>query len=174
MGADKPRTETPDIGTQNTRTPFPLILFGMVLLLLIVARLSNADFKEENEVPKLNPRDEAKLEKRLKEIDDAEQYALIATVNGWYPCNHPGRPTFYLLAGEVWKYGATTKGQLGRYSYKYLEKMSVSYIVQFQGTIAECMKEEQRKLFGYPFLPENLARPEKDRLPRPPFNSKMQ
>ena len=174
MGADKPQARKPDTDIQNTQTLFPLMLIGAVVLLVIIARFSTTDFKERNEAPILSQKEAAKLEKRLKEIDDAEQYALIATVNGWYPCSHPGRTTFYLLAGEVWKYGTTTKGQLGRYSYKYLEKISVSYIVQFQGTIAECMKEEQRKLFGYPFLPENLARPEKDRLPRPPFNSKMQ
>jgi hypothetical protein len=36
------------------------------------------------------------------------------------------------------------------------------------------LQEEQRKLFYYPYLPENLARPVPDRLPRPPYNSKMQ
>ncbi len=50
----------------------------------------------------------------------------------------------------------------------------MSYFVQFKGTISECLKEEQRKLFNYPYLPENLGRPEQDRLPRPPYNSKMQ
>ena len=174
MGADKPQARKPDTDTQNAQTLFPLMLIGAVVLLVIIVRFSTTDIKEGNEVPDLSPNEAAKLEKRLREIDDAEQYALIATVNGWYPCNHLGRATFYLLAGEVWKYGATTKGQLGRYGYKYLENTNVSYIVQFQGTIAECLKEEQRKLFGYPYLPENLARPEKDRLPRPPFNSKMQ
>ena len=36
------------------------------------------------------------------------------------------------------------------------------------------MKEEQVKLYFYPYLPENLIRLENDRLPRPPYNSKMQ
>jgi hypothetical protein len=174
MGADKPQAEKPDTNTQNAQSLFPLMLISVVVLLVIVARFSTTDFKEGNEAPVLSPKEAAKLDKRLREIDDAEQYALIANANGWYPCNHPGRPTFYLRTGEVWKYGSTTKGQLGRYSFKFLEKMNVYYIVQFQGTISECLKEEQRKLFGYPYLPENLVRPEKDRLPRPPYNSKMQ
>lgn len=171
MGANKPQAEKIDT---KTHTPFPLILIGAVLLLVAFALLSKVDFNGENEVPKLSPQDEAKLQKRLREIDEAEQYALIANENGWYPCNHPGQATYYLLRGEVWKYGTTTKGKLGRYSIKYLAGTKVSYIVQLEGTIAECLKEEQRKLFFYPYLPENLARPEKYRLPRPPYNSKMQ
>lgn len=174
MGADKPQVGKPDTDIQNTQTLLPWMLISAVVLLIVIARYSTLEFKDENEAPVLSPKETAKLDKRLKEIDDAEQYALIASRNGWFLCNHPGRTTFYLLAGEVWKYGTTTKGQIGRYSYKYLENANVSYIVQFQGTIAECLKEEQRKLFNYPYLPENLARPEKDRLPRPPYNSKMQ
>lgn len=96
----------------------------------------------------LGPQEEAKLQKRLKEINYAVQYALIADENGGYSCNHPGRPTYHLLKGEIWKYGTTTKGQVGRYSLKFLEKANVSYIVQFRGTITECLKEEQRKLFN--------------------------
>ena len=122
----------------------------------------------------LGRNEEERLQRRLQEIDDAEQYALLAEVDGWYPCNHPGRKTYFLKESEVWKYGTTTKGKEGRYGYKYLQNLQVSYIVQFQGTIAECLKEEQRKLFNYPYLPENLARPESDHLPRPPYNSKMQ
>lgn len=145
-----------------------------VLLLAFIGLFLPGDFKNEYEAPKLDPKDEAKLFKRLNEIDEAEQYALIAIDRGWYPCNHQGRAVFYLLPGEVWKYGTTTKGQFGRYSIKYLAGVNVSYLLQFRGSISECLKEEQLKLFYYPYLPENLARPEKDQLPRPPYNSKMQ
>jgi len=171
MGADKPQLKRDDI---ETRMSFLPIFLGAVILLTGVVLFSKMTFERGNDLPKLSPQDEAKLQKRLSEIDDAEQYALVANENGWYPCNHPGRATFYLKAGEVWKYGTTTKGRFGRYSIKYLAGTKVSYIVQFQGTISECLKEEQRKLFNYPYLPENLARPVKDRLPRPPYNSKMQ
>lgn len=171
MGAYNPKKREPETKTQ---TPFPLIFIGSALFLAGIVLFFKMDFEEGHRAPKLPPKEEEKLTKRLREIDDAQQYALVAIENGWYPCNHPGRATFYLLAGEVWKYGVTTKGQLGRYSIKFLEKTNVYYTIQFQGTIAECLKEEQRKLFNYPYLPENLARPEKDRLPRPPYNSKMQ
>lgn len=171
MGADKPKVRKPGI---KTRLSLPLFLLGATVLLFVVALFRVFDFQWKSETPTLSPRDEEKLQKRLREIDEAEQYALFANEDGWYPCNHPGRTTFYLLAGEVWKYGATTKGQFGRYSAKFLEKTNVSFIIQLEGTIADCLKEEQRKLFNYPYLPENLARPENDRLPRPPYNSKMQ
>ena len=167
MGADRPQAGKPDT---QTSTPLPLLLIAAAILLAAITLLPKTGFK----IPELSPEEEAKLEKRLREIDEAQQYALIANDDGWYPCNHPGRTTFYLLAGEVWKYGTTTKGQFGRYRVNYLEEKNVFYVIQFRGTIAECLKEEQRKLFNYPYLPENLVRPEKDRLPRPPYNSKMQ
>ncbi len=171
MGADKPQLKKNDTETRKSILP---LLLGAAILLTGIVLFSKMTFDRGNDLPKLSPQDEAKLQKRLKEIDEAEQYALVATANGWYPCNHPGRATFYLKAGEVWKYGTTTKGQFGRYSIKYLDAINVFYIIQFQGTISECLKEEQRKLFNYPYLPENLIRPAKDRLPRPPYNSKMQ
>jgi hypothetical protein len=170
MGADKPIKKEP---TTSRKPPYAFVI-GVIVLITIVALFKSIDFNATSETPNLSPKEEARLQKRLKEIDDSEQYALVAISDGWYPCNHPGRHTFYLLAGEVWKYGTTTKGKFGRYSVNYLEAMNVSYAIEFMGSISECLKEEQRKLFNYPYLPENLARPVGDRLPRPPYNSKMQ
>lgn len=127
----------------------------------------------EEETPELKPKEKAKLDKRLREIDDSEQYALVASIDGWYPCQHGGKTTFYLLAGEVWKYGVTSKGQFGRYSTDFLVLNNVSYVVEFKGNFSDCLKQEQIKLFNYPYLPENLARPVAERLPRPPYNSIM-
>lgn len=100
MGADKPQARKPDTDIQNTQTLFPLMLIDAVVLLVIIARFSTTDIKEGNEAPVLSPKEAAKLDKRLREIDDAEQYALIATVSGWYPCNHPGRTTFIFWQGK--------------------------------------------------------------------------
>jgi hypothetical protein len=171
MGAEQlnsKRVET------KVKKPFPVLLTGIVFILVIAVSILRIYFSKIIETPTLSLQEEQKLQNRLKEIDESVQYALIANEEGWYPCNHAGRLTFYLFAGEVWKYGTTTKGVLGRYSIKFLEKNNVSFLIQFHGTIGECMKEEQRKLFYYPYLPENLARPVPDRLPRPPYNSKMQ
>ena len=118
-------------------------------------------------------KDQKNLEKRLKEIDDSEQYALVAITEGWYPCLHSGRTTYYLKAGEVWKYGVTSKGKLGRYPITFLSENMVDYVVEFKGNYSECLKQEQIKLYSYPYLPENLARLPPDRLPRPPYNHIM-
>ena len=87
-----------------------------------------------------------------------------------YPCVHNGHPLYFLHVGEVWKYGTTIKGQRGRYSSQFFEENAVSYIVEFRGTMGECLQQEQIKLYSYPVLPENLARPEEMRLLRPPNN----
>lgn len=173
------RTGMPQAKTIGTKVPgtrstglSPVI--GVIVLSASAALVWRGYFSGENQAPERNLPERTKLQGRLQENDDSEQYALLANADGWYPCNHAGRIGCYLLAGEVWKYGTTTKGQLGRYNFKYLQQMEVSYFVQFQGTLSECLKEEQRKLFHYPYLPENMARPAPDRLPRPPFNSKMQ
>jgi len=172
MGTDKAQVENkPDIMPKWLFSA--LLLFGVALLVVFVVLFSKINIVGENEAPKLSPEAEAKLQKRLKEIDEAEQYALVAISNGFYPCLHGGRTTFYLLAGEVWKYGVTSKGQLGRYTSVFLVENKVSYVVQFKGNISECLKQEQIKLYFYPLLPENTARSELDQLPRPPFNPIM-
>lgn len=167
MGAERPQVRG---ASTKDQTPLPIV-FIWVFLLLIAAAIFLAE--EKNEAPVLKPKEKAKLDKRLREIDDSEQYALVAKADGWYPCLHSGKTTCHLLGGEVWKYGVTSKGQFGRYSNNFLLKNKVSYIVEFKGNFAECLKQEQIRLFDYPYLPENLARPLAERLERPPYNSIM-
>lgn len=171
MGTDRSQIrEQKDTETQNPLTSF---FIGAVIVLVAIAICSKLSLSGEGETPKLNPKDQAKLEKRFKELDDSEQYALVASVDGFYTCVHSGWSTYYLKAGEVWKYGVTSKGVFGRYTASFLFKNKVIYIAQFKGNIAECLKMEQVKLFNYPYSAENLARPPEKRLPRPPYNSIM-
>jgi hypothetical protein len=116
----------------------------------------------------LAPWRKRKLERELKAIDEAEQYALRASTNGWYDCfNCPGSRKIYLLKGEVWKYGHTVNGEKVRYGKWHREK-GLLYFAEFKGTLSACIKEEKRKIYFYAILPENLKR--NDPLIRPPGN----
>jgi hypothetical protein len=72
------------------------------------------------------------------------------------------------------KTGVTSLGEQVRYPGEYLKTNDLLFIIQFRGTTSECLKEEKRKLFKYPLLPENIARPDSLRLILPPGNSKIQ
>lgn len=168
MGANKPLTQNPRQGTSKST-----YLLLVCSVLLIIAFITNSVLEKSGSEPKLSPKEEEKLQKRLREIDESEQYALVAMEDGWYPCLHSGRTTCYLKAGEVWKYGVTSKGKFGRYTAEFLLRNKVLYRSEFNGSFSECLKQEQIKLFEYPYLPENLERPLAERLPRPPYNPIM-
>lgn len=118
----------------------------------------------------LAPDRQAKLNKELEEIDNAEQYVLVAQRSGLYPCYSctNGQKTIYLNVGEVWKYGVTRKGLQGRYPRENFGVPDLNYFQQFIGTYSECLKKEKIKIYNYPFLPEALARD--ILLIRPPGN----
>lgn len=145
-----------------------LLALGIVCIgLLLMSKEKEFIIVKDGEA-ELAPWRKEKLEKELKEIDEAEQYVLRAKRNGLYPCfNCGGDQTIYLLAGEVWKYGVTRKGEKIRYSNWHVTQ-GLLYFIEFEGTLAECVKEEKRKIYFYALLPENLKR---DRpLIRPPGN----
>lgn len=170
MGAGKPDLRPTE---SHPTKPILLAVVRVVAIVMALALPAVIYLAQQSEFPALAPREEARLQKRLREIDDSEQYALIAKVDGWYLCLYSGRATCYLKKGEVWKYGVTSKGKYGRYTPDFLLDNRVAYLVEFKGNFAECLKQEQIKLFNYPYLPENLARLPADRLPRPPYNPIM-
>ena len=106
----------------------------------------------------------------LDEIDNAEQYALTAAIDGFFPCYSCilGKNIIFLNKGEVWRYGVTRKGERIRYSAGAYGAEDLIYVPQFKGDYAACLKEEKRKIYYYPLLPEALNR--SVRLPRPPGN----
>ena len=124
----------------------------------------------EGDVPRLKKEYAELMEIGLEEIDDALQYALIATQNGDFYCKPCPGKKFFLKEGEVWRYGMTRKGEKGRYSEVFLDSNNLKLIVQCRGTTTECLKQERWKIFNYPLLPENLARPNDKRLVKPPGN----
>ncbi len=168
MGADLKESKTRQPKPETKKT---LLFVWAGVLILIICALKWSDVIEYfNGEPRLSSKHQNQLQKKLDELDEAEQYALVAISNGWYPCLHGGRSLYYLKANEVWKYGVTTKCERGRYTSEFLQDNEVLYIIQFKGILSECLQEEQRKLFSYPILPENLSRLEVDRLLRPPYN----
>ena len=108
-----------------------------------------------------------KMKKEIADLDNAEQYVLIAQHNGFYPCFHCSTGRIFLKRGEVWKYGTTIKGQIGRYR-KSLAQRELFYEIQFIGNIRDCLIEEKLKIYNYPLLKECLSR--KEKLIRPPGN----
>ena len=116
----------------------------------------------------LDPQRAEKLQKELEELENAEQYVLLASQNTWYPCFPcTGKKRIFLLRGQVWKYGVTRKGEAGRYG-KSLAQQNLIYVRQYQGPWQECLKQEKIKIYNYAVHPENLAREQP--LIRPPGN----
>ena len=120
--------------------------------------------------PRLKKEFAERLERELLEIDDALQYVLLANRDGQYPCKGCPGESVFLNKGEVWRYGVTRKGEKGRYSEWYLKNSFLDIFVQFRGDMNDCLKQEKLKIFNYPLLPENLARPAGERLASPPGN----
>jgi hypothetical protein len=150
----------------------PLRLLGRLSpLIFIVMALTFADvIVWVDGVPKLHPKREKKLEKEIREIEDAEQYVLLALTEGWYPCFICPTSTVYLYPGNVWKYGVTRKGEKIRYGTDYALNNKLSYVIEFRGHYAACLIVEKTKIYNYPLLPENIVRPEALRLAYPPGN----
>lgn len=168
MGADLPQQQLKPFEPKK-KNPLPFFIGTVVLMIFCALKWSDV-VEYVNGEPHLTAKHRQKLEKKLAELEEGEQYVLIATRNGFYPCVHDGHPLYFLHVGEVWKYGTTIKGQQGRYGTQYMDENAVSYIVEFRGPMGACLQQEQIKLFSYPLLPENLARPKEMRLLRPPNN----
>ncbi len=100
------------------------------------------------------------------------QYALVAAIDGFYPCyNSTGLPTIYLKFGEVWKYGKTCIGEDKR--YPDLKSRKLLFQIQFVGTEEQCLIVEKEKIYNYYLSPENIERASRTgTLPliRPPGN----
>ncbi|MCR9055059.1 MAG: hypothetical protein ACE362_26445 [Phaeodactylibacter xiamenensis] len=118
----------------------------------------------------LSPEREAKRDRELEEIDNAIQYALVATIDGYYPClSCPfGIKTIYLYKGNVWKYGVTRKGEAERYPGGNYGADNLLFLPMFEGTYSECLKREKTLIYNYPLLPEAIER--QVILARPPGN----
>ncbi len=99
-----------------------------------------------------------RIESHSFQYQNCEQYALVATEDGWFPCYNCGTAdSIYLYEGEVWKYGKTCFGEKGRYSTG-LPFPKLIYEIEFEGNEKECLLMEKEKIYNYPNLPECLKR----------------
>lgn len=168
--ATKPKIETPVPEQQPRPGGWFLFFIAFCGILGVVALWKEVDFLEEDPEgnPILSEERQRKLDKVLREFDEAEQYVLLANQNGYYPCYNCGDSTqIYLYIRQVWRYGSTRKQLKGRYKNS-LEAKKLLYVTQYKGTLTECEKREMIKIFKYATLPENTIR-EKP-LIRPPGN----
>jgi len=142
-------------------------LYVISLILLISG---SALLFYSKDIAELPPERRQKLEKELDELENAEQYALIAAKDGWYPCFHcKNTNLIFLLKGEIWRYGVTRKGEKERYGTRLLDRRLI-YTIQYTGQLQECLKQEKIKIYTYALLPENLKR--QHPLIRPPGNKR--
>ncbi len=154
--------------TPKKKTNFSFLwLVGIFFALFLVSMVYVV--YDENGKPDITPERKAALEKDLEKLRNAEQYALLTVFDGFYPCLSctNGQDSIFLKAKEVYKYGVTTNGEVGRYR-KTLDGKGLIYRRQFSGTLQECLEQEKIKIYYYPTLPECLARETK--LLRPAGN----
>ena len=150
------------------------ILLAGLAILVCMATLKWADVVEWVDGEwRLRPKREAERDKQMRKVDVAEQYALIANSSGYYECLHCPSNRMFLKSNEIWKYGVTNQGEKQRYTTQFFRHRQLRYLVQFTGTYSQCLVEEKRKLYEYPILPENLARPDSLKLVLPPGNLQM-
>ncbi len=161
----------PKSTNSDPQMPGKWLLFGLIFLLAVAFIFKN-DFLEfdENGKPIIAPYRQAKLDKELDELENCEQYALLAARDGYYPCfNCPGKSTIFLYKNETWKYGVTRKGEKDRYGTWHIDN-HLLYVTQYTGTLQECIRQEKIKIYHYPTHPENVRRPAP--LIRPPGNKR--
>jgi hypothetical protein len=148
--------------------PPPVVKTALVILTALLSLY--AGYEITKDVPGLSPERQAKLNRELEELENAEQYVLRAARDGWYPCySCPGKKRIFLHKDEVWKYGVTRKGERRRYG-RWHQEHGLYYLVQYQGPLQECLRREKILIYSYALLPENLCR--KPPLLRPPGNKR--
>lgn len=171
-----PSTSDKPIPISNKGNAVMIVKPWFVMLLLLAyagVYLDSTSLKpfieyDEEGMPILAEWRQEKLNQELVTLSGADQYALLAKEDGNFPCySCSDREHIYLKRGEVWKYGITTKTEQDRYG-KYLFELNLIYVIQYSGSIEECLKVERQKIYHYALLPENLNRSVP--LIRPPGN----
>lgn len=158
----------PERNTPGILPGITLLVASLGAVIFILYSLGFLEFN--NGRAELSKKRQAKLQKELDELEHAQQYVLVASRPGYYDCYNCGtKTTIFLEKGHVWKYGATRKGEQGRYGDWHIQR-DLFYFVEYEGPLQECLRREKIQIYNYATLPENLARPVP--LIRPPGNKK--
>lgn len=147
-----------------------VIVTFLVILVSIKEYFDDYVIKKDDDSYELSPKIIKQLQKDTAKFRNAEQYALVANQNAWYPClTCPDTNMIFLYKNEVWKYGVTINNEKLRYSgINNPQRNNLLYVPQYKGDIGECLKQERIKIMSYALLPENLKR--KIKLVKPPYN----
>jgi len=150
--------------------------FGNIFLVLFIYFSFEKSVKKDQngKIIGISEAQQEKFRADSLKLSNCVQYVLRARNNGFYArCDGQGK--VFLLAGEVYKYGVTCeKNATERYPKSFYEENNLEFLPQFYGNVYQCQVEEKRKLYHYPALPENLKRPENERLILPIGNCKTQ
>ncbi len=163
--------QTKDRITKPKHLGLKLFFIILVFASCLFIWMSSKDFLIwKGDEPEIAPWRKEKLQRELDELNEAEQYVLRAKKPTFFPCfSCKNNTEIFLNPGEIWKYGVTKKGQGGRYPLG-LPAENLEYIIEFEGTFQECLKQEKLKIYHYALLPENINR--KIPLIRPPGNKR--
>ncbi len=156
-----------------------------IFFIFAIAIITTYLIIHEDETHELTKERVKKFEKAIRRIvfrrhnkENCEQYALVAVRSAWFPLLKWGEvvasDSILLNEGEIWKYGKTCLGELGRYPGQIyysddkwlLDRRKIRYERQFIGSEKECLIEERKNIYNYPLLPECIKR--KRKLIRPP------
>ena len=161
-------TRSPQRKPPGSLTAFVLVIAALFVTFLLHKGPSFLEFRDGK--AELSKERQAKLQKELDELENAQQYVLLASRAGYYDCFNCGaKTTIFLEKGHVWKYGVTRKGEKIRYGDWHVQR-GLYYIIEYEGPIQKCLRREKIQIYNYATLPENLQRPAP--LIRPPGNKR--
>jgi len=152
VNADKPNYTKDNLINHIIKNYKLLILFALLTTVFSIYEINKVrELKKEKELERI-------ISKNYND-NICEQYALVASMSGYYPCYQTECKDglIWLNTGEIWKYGKTCNGEMGRYP-SGLPFNNLNYVPQFAGNEQDCLIQEKLKIYNYPNLPECKVR----------------
>lgn len=168
--SERLHTDVEQVPVKDKRRGLKPLLFVGISLFLLMAALKFKDVAEFRDGEwRLKEKRREEINRKTREVDEAEMYHLLARSSHYYPCYLCQSKKIWLNAGEIAKIGSTTTPNK-RYSDEWLNRNDVNYVTQVKGNLAAVRKAEISDIGAYPLRPENLNRLPKYRLVVPPFH----